>query len=79
MRNFYEYGSNVVCVETCCPGHGPMLLGLGATQSEAIDALESTPIAGHLEPRKAIEWAVSEGWWSGDEAAEIVDAEIDAA
>lgn len=49
MINFFEYGSDVVAIETCAAGAGDMRVGTGVTQVAAVDDLTQIPIAGHLD------------------------------
>lgn len=62
-RDYFSCGDDVVVVETCCPGHGSMQIGIGRTKEAAIDSLESTPIEGHLSPRRGLEWAIGQEWF----------------
>jgi hypothetical protein len=64
-RAYYQSGSDVVVVETGAPGHGAMRIGIGGTWHEAVQDLESTPVAGHLESSEGLAWARGEGWIEG--------------
>jgi len=46
--DFFKYGSEVIAIKTCAPGAGDMQVGVGKTQLDAVDNLESIAIPGHL-------------------------------
>lgn len=71
--NFYQYGSDVVAVETGIPGHGPMRVGVGNSQVKAIDDLEATPIEGHLDDSLGLSWLLSQ---MQDSDTEVDDLEL---
>lgn len=69
--NFYQYGSDIIAIETCCAGHGPMRVGTGRTQVAAIDDLEGTPIEGHLHDALGLRWLLSQMQDSETDADEL--------
>ena len=69
--NFYKYGSDIIAIETCCAGHGPMKVGTGRTQVAAIDDLEGTPIEGHLADEKGLRYLLSQMQDSETDADEL--------
>jgi hypothetical protein len=74
---YFQIGSDVVAIETDSPGHGPMYIGVGDDWHSAIRSLESTPIEGHDDPERGLEWAIGAGWFGPD--IELDDfVEIDA-
>jgi hypothetical protein len=69
--NVYSYGSDIIAVETCCAGHGPMKVGCGNSQVKAIDDLEGTPIEGHLDDALGLRWFLSQMQDSETDADEL--------
>jgi len=60
MINYYQYGTDVIAIETCCPGHGSMLAGYGSTREAAHADLSTTPIEGHRDPELGVRWLILE-------------------
>jgi hypothetical protein len=77
IMDYFQIGSEIVVVETDAPGHGPMCIGVGDDWHSAVQSLESTPIEGHDDPERGLEWAIGAGWFGQD--AELQDfVEIEA-
>lgn len=71
--NFYQYGSDVVAIETGITGHGPMRVGMGNSQVKAVDDLEATPIEGHLADSLGLRWLLEQ---CRDNETDVDDIEL---
>lgn len=76
MYNFYKNGFTYICIETFHAGQGCMKIGHGISLEESYKNLNDSPIEGHLEPIKGVEYILSE---SGDKVEEVKEVNISAA